>query len=157
MYCPVSQGCPASSFAGFLLYSVLRFVLGVGNRIPSSQPSRPRTELLLPCFLSHMPTLVSYPCCSPPCSPGYGLDLASEMKMLRVIHNVGARHAASVCSTYCGAHAIPEGSTAEAMVEDVLTVQLPEVIVGSNVLPSWPHRLFLSSSDCRLTVLGFLR
>jgi imidazolonepropionase len=38
---------------------------------------------------------------------GYGLDLASEAKMLRVARRVGALLPVDVCTTFLGAHALP--------------------------------------------------
>jgi imidazolonepropionase len=38
---------------------------------------------------------------------GYGLDVESEMKLLRAIRAVGATHAVSVVATFLGAHEIP--------------------------------------------------
>ena len=39
---------------------------------------------------------------------GYGLDLDSEVKMLRAIEKVRKEHKMSVSVTYCGAHAVPK-------------------------------------------------
>ena len=39
---------------------------------------------------------------------GYGLDLESEVKMLRAIERVRKEHPISVSVTYCGAHAVPK-------------------------------------------------
>jgi imidazolonepropionase len=38
---------------------------------------------------------------------GYGLDLASERKLLRVARRLGAEHGVDVCTTFLGAHALP--------------------------------------------------
>ena len=38
---------------------------------------------------------------------GYGLDLASELKLLRAINRVGREHAVTVVPTFLGAHEIP--------------------------------------------------
>lgn len=59
---------------------------------------------------------------------GYGLDTATEMKMLRVITNVNKRHPVRLEATFCGAHSVPEGHTAESMTEDVVAGQLPELV-----------------------------
>uniref|UniRef100_H2ZCE2 Probable imidazolonepropionase n=1 Tax=Ciona savignyi TaxID=51511 RepID=H2ZCE2_CIOSA len=63
------------------------------------------------------------------CKSGYGLDTDSELKMLHVIDQ--ARHDTSVqidvSSTYCGAHAVPKGSTSEEAVNDVVMNQLPAI------------------------------
>ena len=39
---------------------------------------------------------------------GYGLDLESEVKMLRAIERVRKEHPISVLVTYCGVHAVPK-------------------------------------------------
>ena len=61
---------------------------------------------------------------------GYGLEVASEMKMLKVAHAAGSSHAIDIVSTYCGAHSVPTGSTPEQATEDVITVQIPELVVS---------------------------
>jgi hypothetical protein len=55
--------------------------------------------------------------------------MSFQMKMLATAHAAAAAHAIGVVSTYCGAHAVPPGSTADAMTEDVVSVQLPELAV----------------------------
>lgn len=63
------------------------------------------------------------------CKSGYGLELETEMKMLRVINrakrdsNVGPQ----VISSFCGAHSIPRGSTSDEATDDVIKTQLPTI------------------------------
>ena len=38
---------------------------------------------------------------------GYGLDLESEVKMLRVLERARGEHPMTLSVTYCGAHAVP--------------------------------------------------
>lgn len=54
------------------------------------------------------------------CKTGYGLDLDSELKMLRVIER--ARHCTrtELVSTFLGAHSVPKGMTAEEGVRNVI-------------------------------------
>lgn len=59
---------------------------------------------------------------------GYGLEVETEMKMLRVIHSVNSAHAMDVVSTFCGAHSVPVGMTADEATEDVVAVQIPELV-----------------------------
>ncbi|XP_053402939.1 probable imidazolonepropionase isoform X2 [Mercenaria mercenaria] len=61
------------------------------------------------------------------CKSGYGLDVATEVKMLRVIERAKREMAIGVSSTYCGAHAVPKDSTAEEATRDVLEKQIPEI------------------------------
>ena len=39
---------------------------------------------------------------------GYGLDTASEIKMLRAVEEARSRIPIEISSTYCGAHSIPK-------------------------------------------------
>lgn len=50
---------------------------------------------------------------------GYGLDIDTELRMLRAIHRVARSVPIHVVSTFLGAHAVPRGSTAEEACENV--------------------------------------
>ncbi|EEC16766.1 imidazolonepropionase, putative [Ixodes scapularis] len=50
---------------------------------------------------------------------GYGLDLESEVKLLRVIDEARARTPIEISSTYCGGHAVPRGKTVGEATEDI--------------------------------------
>lgn len=60
---------------------------------------------------------------------GYGLDLETEVKMLKVIQRVikDPSVAIDISVTYCAAHAVPQGKTAEEATVDIVSKQLPEV------------------------------
>ncbi|XP_022300190.2 putative imidazolonepropionase [Crassostrea virginica] len=62
------------------------------------------------------------------CKSGYGLDTETEIKMLKVIETAKREHPLTISSTFCGAHAIPKGSTAEKATADVINKQLPAII-----------------------------
>ena len=53
---------------------------------------------------------------------GYGLDLESERKMLRIARQVGELTGQSVCTTYLGAHALPSefADDADGYIERVI-------------------------------------
>ncbi|EAN84390.1 putative imidazolonepropionase [Trypanosoma cruzi] len=59
---------------------------------------------------------------------GYGLERDTELKMLRVLKQANDEGPLTIVSTFCGAHAVPEGKTAEEAVRDVVEVQLPAVM-----------------------------
>ncbi|KAK2728081.1 probable imidazolonepropionase [Artemia franciscana] len=59
---------------------------------------------------------------------GYGLDLETEIKMLKVIEKAKNCLPLSISSTFCGAHAVPKGKTASEATKDIIENQLPEVI-----------------------------
>ncbi|HEV3106658.1 MAG TPA: imidazolonepropionase [Trinickia sp.] len=58
---------------------------------------------------------------------GYGLDLASERKMLRVARELGRRYPVSVYTTFLGAHALPPefAGRADAYIDEVCERMLP--------------------------------
>jgi imidazolonepropionase len=58
---------------------------------------------------------------------GYGLSLAEELKLLRVIGSVSDATPLEVVPTFLGAHAFPEELTREQYVELVISEMLPQV------------------------------
>jgi len=58
---------------------------------------------------------------------GYGLDVESEMKMLRVIEKAKKELPIEISSTFCGAHSVPKGSTPEEATDNVVNYQIPKL------------------------------
>jgi imidazolonepropionase len=58
---------------------------------------------------------------------GYGLDLETELKMLRAIRSLPRYISLDVTATFIGAHAVPAGTTRDAYMEEVLERMLPAV------------------------------
>ncbi len=60
---------------------------------------------------------------------GYGLDVQSELKMLRAIAALDAAHATDLVPTFLGAHAVPPeyGGRADEYVDVVIDEMLPQV------------------------------
>ncbi|KAL6727467.1 hypothetical protein Aduo_009339 [Ancylostoma duodenale] len=56
---------------------------------------------------------------------GYGLDTESELKMLRVLSRVPEETSLEISATFCGAHAVPKGSTEEEHVKLICEEMLP--------------------------------
>ncbi|BCS89814.1 imidazolonepropionase [Pseudodesulfovibrio sediminis] len=50
---------------------------------------------------------------------GYGLDAATELKMLRVVAELNEEHPVDLIPTFLGAHAVPKGVDKAAYIEDV--------------------------------------
>lgn len=50
---------------------------------------------------------------------GYGLDLETELKMLRVARAIGAARPVRVVTSFLGAHAVPAGMDADAYIDTV--------------------------------------
>lgn len=61
------------------------------------------------------------------CKSGYGLDLETELKMLRVIERARRELHLSVSATYCGAHSVPKGKTAIEAANDIISNHLPKL------------------------------
>lgn len=61
---------------------------------------------------------------------GYGLDLETERKMLRVARALGAEHNVSIATTFLGAHALPPefAGRADDYIEFVCTQVLPKIV-----------------------------
>lgn len=59
---------------------------------------------------------------------GYGLDLATERRLLEVMRSADERHPMDVVSTFLGAHAVPpEFDDAKSYAEHVATEMVPEL------------------------------
>ncbi|KAM4882269.1 putative imidazolonepropionase isoform 2-T2 [Thomomys bottae] len=61
------------------------------------------------------------------CKSGYGLDLETELKMLRVIERARRELPLGISATYCGAHAVPKGKTATEAAADIIAHHLPKL------------------------------
>ena len=59
---------------------------------------------------------------------GYGLTLADEAKMLRVIKKLGQESDQIVIPTFLGAHAVPEGSSPEDYERELIEHMLPGIV-----------------------------
>ena len=56
---------------------------------------------------------------------GYGLDLSTELRMLRAARALGTHRAVTVRTSFLAAHAVPPGTTAEAYMDHVIDDMLP--------------------------------
>ncbi|KHN82267.1 putative imidazolonepropionase [Toxocara canis] len=59
---------------------------------------------------------------------GYGLDTESEMKMLGVIDMAADYLPLEVSGTFCGAHAVPKGSTEERQTNMIVEEMVPAIV-----------------------------
>lgn len=58
---------------------------------------------------------------------GYGLNTATEIKMLEVNHALAARQPIEVVSTFLGAHEFPDDRSRDAYIAEILDEMIPEV------------------------------
>lgn len=61
------------------------------------------------------------------CKSGYGLNLETELKMLRVIERARRELPLGLSATYCGAHSVPKGKTAIEATDDIINNHLPRL------------------------------
>jgi imidazolonepropionase len=52
------------------------------------------------------------------------LDVDTEVKLLRVLHNCKQKTPMDIVATYCGAHSVPKGKTALEATENIINIQL---------------------------------
>ena len=50
---------------------------------------------------------------------GYGLDLETELRMLRVARRIGEMRSVAVVTSFLGAHAVPAGADADRYIDDI--------------------------------------
>ncbi|WP_276256118.1 imidazolonepropionase [Halomontanus rarus] len=75
----------------------------------------------------HLETMLAHGTTTVEVKSGYGLDTATELKMLSAIERAGEGQPVDVVPTFMGAHAVPEGTDADAYTDAVADDQLPAV------------------------------
>ncbi|MDH5382352.1 MAG: imidazolonepropionase, partial [Cyclobacteriaceae bacterium] len=58
---------------------------------------------------------------------GYGLDTASEIKMLRVIKSLSENSPVTIKATFLGAHAFPKSKSRESYIREIKEEMIPEI------------------------------
>lgn len=81
---------------------------------------------------------------------GYGLDVETELKQLRVARRLGARASVSVRTTFLGLHAVPDGVTREAWVAHAVEELLPRVVADglADQADVFLEHLAFDASEC---------
>lgn len=72
-------------------------------------------------------TMLSYGTTSCEAKTGYGLDVETELKLLKVQKKLQETHPMDIVSTFLGAHAIPSGQKSNEYVRLVIDEMLPNV------------------------------
>lgn len=78
-------------------------------------------------LLAALDTMLAHGATTVEVKSGYGLDVETEVKLLRAVAAADERHPVDLVPTFLGAHAVPEGTDREAYVEAVIDDQLPAV------------------------------
>jgi len=58
---------------------------------------------------------------------GYGLDMKSEVKILKVAKKLNEKHEIDIIPTFLGAHAVPPGIGKEEYIESIINEMMPEI------------------------------
>jgi imidazolonepropionase len=72
-------------------------------------------------------TMLAYGTTTCEAKTGYGLDVATELKLLKVQQSLKEAHPVDIVSTFLGAHAVPKGQRPEQYVSMVIDEMLPRV------------------------------
>ncbi|KAJ8046502.1 putative imidazolonepropionase [Holothuria leucospilota] len=102
---------------------------GGGIHFTTEKTRAASEDELLASFKDRLMSMLRYGTTTVECKSGYGLDTDSEIKMLRVIERARKEVPIEISSTFCGAHAVPKGSSVKQATEDVLNNQLPAVLL----------------------------
>jgi imidazolonepropionase len=84
-------------------------------------------EALLDALLDRLDAMLAAGTTTAEIKSGYGLDRETELRMLSVIERADDSHPVDIVPTFMGAHAVPEGTTAESYTETVIEEQVPAV------------------------------
>ncbi len=76
-------------------------------------------EGLLKSALARVDTLIAQGVSTIEIKSGYGLDMETELKMLRVARKIGALRPVHIVTSYLGAHAVPAGMDADAYIDKI--------------------------------------
>ena len=76
-------------------------------------------EVLLKSALARVDALIAQGVSTVEIKSGYGLDMETELKMLRVACEIGALRPIHIVTTYLGAHAVPAGMDADAYIDTI--------------------------------------
>ncbi len=76
--------------------------------------------------LKRLETMLSYGTTSCEAKTGYGLDVETELKLLKVQKKLQQTHPMDIVSTFLGAHAVPSGQQSNEYVKLVIDEMLPK-------------------------------
>ncbi|WP_372912823.1 imidazolonepropionase [Salinigranum sp.] len=85
------------------------------------------TDRLTADLLAHLDVALAHGTTTVEVKSGYGLDVETELRMLRAIAEADDHHPVDVVPTFMGAHAVPRGTTGDDYVDAVVADQLPAV------------------------------
>uniref|UniRef100_A0A183C4M3 imidazolonepropionase n=1 Tax=Globodera pallida TaxID=36090 RepID=A0A183C4M3_GLOPA len=128
---PVFSGDRVHEFAMKLAGASYMEVQEAGGGIHySTEKTREATEeQLLQAFLEIAQEMLSSGTTLLEAKSGYGLELGTELKQLRVLERAQAHTPLEIAATFCGAHAIPRGATERSQTELIVNEMIPAIDV----------------------------
>lgn len=101
----------------------------------------------------HLDTMLRYGTTTVEAKSGYGLDTESELKQLRVIRRLNAKHPLDVVATFLGAHVVPPefSSDPDGYVDLIIEEMLPTVAEEglADYCDVWCEETIFSESQSR--------
>lgn len=91
------------------------------------QTQKASKDMLVSESLKRLDTMLSYGTTSCEAKSGYGLDTATELKILQVQRHLQKNHCVDIVSTFLGAHAVPKGYKSEEYINLLIDEMLPKV------------------------------
>ena len=80
---------------------------------------------------------------------GYGLEVATELRMLRAARRLEGVRAVSVRTSFLGAHAVPEGVSADEYMDRVIGEMLPLAAPLSDAVDGFCDRIGFTAAQTR--------
>ncbi|RCN42739.1 imidazolonepropionase [Ancylostoma caninum] len=126
---PVFAGDRVHEFAMKLAGATYMEVQAAGGGIhfTTSKTREASEEYLLEEFKKIAVTMLRNGTTTLEAKSGYGLDTESELKMLHVLSRVPEVTSLEISATFCGAHAVPKGSTEQEHVKLICEEMLPAI------------------------------
>ena len=110
--------------SGVPYMEILRRGGGIFYTVEKTRKASP-TQLLQQ-SKKRLDTMLRYGTTSCEAKTGYGLDVDTEMKLLKVQKKLQESHPMELVSTFLGAHAIPKHTQANEYIQTILTDMLPK-------------------------------
>lgn len=82
---------------------------------------------------------------------GYGLDLATELKMLRAARSLGRRHRIQICTTLLAAHAMPADQDRQAYLDLITQKIIPHAAAAglADAVDGYCERIAFTADELR--------
>jgi imidazolonepropionase len=111
--------------AGIPYLEILRRGGGILSTVQKTRNASP--AILLQESRRRLDTMLRYGTTTCEAKTGYGLDVNTELKILKVQQKLQKTHPMDIVSTFLGAHAVPKEQSANEYVRTVIEEMLPEI------------------------------